>query len=111
MYWYRQRRRKRIGELARAVRGDDHERSRHGAHGAQFRNRHLKVRQQLEQVGFERLVGTVDFVDQQHRLLLATDRLEQRPFQQITLGEDVLLFDGGGRSSCSSSLIASNCRW
>ena len=51
----------------------------------------LEVRQQLEQERLELLVGAVDLVDQQHRRFRAADRGEQRPLQQILLGEDLLL--------------------
>ena len=64
---------------------------------AEFGNRDLKVRQELEQEGFEFLVGAVDLVDQQHRRRLAPDGGEQRALEQIVLGEDVRL-DLGRRS-------------
>ena len=54
-----------------------------------------KSDKQLEQEGFEFLVGAVDFVDQQHRRLFAPDGREQRPLQQISFGKDVL-FDRVG---------------
>ena len=59
--------------------------------GAELRDADLEVGQELEQEGLELLVGAVDLVDQQHRRLLAPDRGEQRPLQQIALREDVLL--------------------
>ena len=34
---------------------------------ADLRDRYLKVGEQLEEVGLERLVGAVELVDQQHR--------------------------------------------
>ena len=62
---------------------------------AELGNADLEVGQQLEQERLELLVGAVDLVDQQHRRLLAADGGEQRPLEQIVLGEDVLL-DGVG---------------
>ena len=43
-------------------------------------------------IGLERLVGAVELVDQQHRrpALVRLQRLQQRPLDQETLGEDVL---------------------
>ena len=81
----------RVGDLARAVGRDDDERHRRRRDRAELGDRHLEVRQQLEQVRLERLVGAVDLVDQQHRRRAQRDRLEQRPLQQVALGEDVLL--------------------
>jgi hypothetical protein len=59
--------------------------------GAELGNRHLEVRQHLEQVGLERLVGAVQFVDEQHRrrLRVAFQRLQQRPADEEALVEDV----------------------
>ena len=62
---------------------------------AELGNADLEVGQKLEQKGLELLVGAVDLVDQQHRRRLAADGGQQRPLQQILLGEDVLL-DGVG---------------
>ena len=58
------------------------------ADDAEFGNRDLKVREQLEQEGLEFLVGAVDLVDQQHRRRLTPDGGEQRPLEQIVLRED-----------------------
>jgi hypothetical protein len=52
------------------------------------------IRQQLEQIRFERLVRAVHLVDQEHGRLRATDCLEQRALQQIALGENILLLEG-----------------
>ena len=59
--------------------------------GAELGDADLEVGQELEQERLELLVGAVDLVDQQHRRLLAPDRGEQRPLEQVALGEDVLL--------------------
>ena len=74
----------RVVELARAVRRDDHDRRRCGADRAELGNRDLVVRQHLEQVAFELLVGAIELVDQQHRrrAVSARQRLQQRPLDQ-----------------------------
>ena len=55
---------------------------------AEFGNRDLEVGQEFEQEGLEFLVGAVDLVDQQNRRGLAPDGRQQRPLEQIVLGED-----------------------
>ncbi len=82
----------RLGELARAVAGEDDERRAFGAQGADLRDRNLEVAQELEQEGLELLVGAVDLVEQQDRPALGPDRLKDRPLDQERLREeDVLL--------------------
>ena len=49
------------------------------------------VGQNFQKIGLELLVGPVDLVDQEHRRVRLADRLEQRPAQEIGLGEDVVL--------------------
>ena len=56
----------RLGQLARVVGRQQHDRLRARVDSAQFRNRDLKLRQQLEQHRFELLIGLVDLIDQQH---------------------------------------------
>src|SRR5215469_8523505 len=56
----------RVVNLARTVRGDDDDRPLHGADGRELRNRDLKIRQDFEQVRFERLIGPVELIDQQY---------------------------------------------
>jgi len=46
---------------------------------------------QLEQERLEGLIGPVDLIDQQHAGCVGADRLEEWPFEQVALGEDVLL--------------------
>ncbi len=59
-------------------------------------NRDLELRQQLEQVALELLVGAIDLVDQQDRRPRPrrVDRLQQRPLDQE--GVAVQLAPGGG---------------
>ena len=56
----------RLGQLARVVGGEQHDRVRAGLDPPELRDRDLEVRQQLEQHRLELLVGLVDLVDQQH---------------------------------------------
>ena len=81
----------RVVDLARAVRRDDDDGRGLRDDRAEFGNRHLEIGQHLEQVGFERLVRAVEFVDQQHRgdAVVRIDRLQQRPLQQKAPREDV----------------------
>ena len=81
----------RLGQLARVVRGQDHDRLRARRDPAQLGDRDLEVREQLEQHRLELLVGLVDLVDQQHDRLGGPDRREQRPGEQELLAEDVVL--------------------
>ena len=81
----------RLGELARVVGGEQHERMALGLDHAELGNRDLEVRQHLEQHRLELLVGLVDLVDQQHHRLLGDDRLQQRAGEQELLAEDVVL--------------------
>ena len=57
----------RVVDLARAVRGDDHDRRFGRLDGAELGDRDLEIGQHLQQIGLERLVGAVELVDQQHR--------------------------------------------
>ena len=61
-----------------------------GPDRADLGDRHLEVGQEFEQIGLERLVGAVQFVDQQHRRAvdLRLQRLQQRPLDQEAVGED-----------------------
>ena len=63
-----------------------------GAEHAELGDRDLPVRQHLEQVGLELVVGAVDLVDEQHRrrALARLDRPQQRP-----LDEEALLVELG----------------
>ena len=84
----------RVVQLARAVRREhDGRLVLGGADRPDLRDRDLEVREHLEQEGLELLVGAVDLVDQQHDLLRALDRLEQRPADQELGPEQLLLAD------------------
>jgi hypothetical protein len=74
----------RVVHVARAVGGQDDQRRRCCAHGAQLGNRHLELREQLEQVALELLVGTIDLVDQQDGRARPgrVDGLQQRPLMR-----------------------------
>jgi hypothetical protein len=76
-------------DLAGAVAGQhDHRRGRRDD-GAKLRHRDLVVRQQFQQEGLERLVGTVQLVDQQHGGRLAgVDCAQQRAFLEKIAPED-----------------------
>ena len=72
----------RVVQLARAVGRDDDQRPAGGAHRAELGDRHLEVREELEQEGLELVVGAVDLVDQQHHRPVVLERLEQRAADQ-----------------------------
>ena len=74
----------RVVDLARPVRGQDHPRRRLGLDRADLRDRDLEVRQDLEQVRLELLVGAIDLVDEQDRgdAIGRLERLEERPADQ-----------------------------
>ena len=79
----------RVMNLARAVRGQDHDGGFSGLDRAKFGDRHLKIRQGLQQERLERLVRAVQLVDQQDRRapVLRLHRLQQGPGDQVFLGE------------------------
>ena len=81
----------RVVDLAGAVGGDEHDRRRGGADRADLRNGDLVVGQHLQQERLERLVGTVELVDQQHRrpCVVRPQRLQQRAADEEALGKDV----------------------
>ena len=59
--------------------------------GAELGNADLKIGKQLEQEGFEFLVGAVHLVDEQDRRFFAADGGQQRPLEQIPLRENMFL--------------------
>ena len=79
----------RVGEIARTIRRHDDGGALRGANRADLGDRDLKLAQQFEQNRFERLVGAVDLVNEQHRRALLHDRFEQRTFDEIGLAEDL----------------------
>jgi len=95
----------RIMHFARAIRRHHDEGRMLGAHRAVFGNRYLEVRQQFEQERFERFVGAIDLVDQQHAprarmIFIGQQRLEQRALQQefAAIQRAVVGFFAGGFS-------------
>ncbi len=82
----------RVVDLARPVRREDHARGLLRANRAELRDGDLEVRQDLEQVRLEFLVGPVDLVDQQHRrhAVVRLEGLEERPSDQEFRPEDVV---------------------
>ena len=79
-------------DLARAVRGEDHAGRLDGGDRADLGHGHLEVRQDLEQVRLELLVGAVDLVDQQDRgdAVGRSERLQERTSDQEVVSEDVV---------------------
>src|SRR5919202_371599 len=75
----------RLVQVTGPVGGNDHRRRLLGAHDPDLRNRHLEVREELEQEGLELVVGAVELVDQQDRAGLR-EGLEQGPAHQELLG-------------------------
>src|SRR5712672_878001 len=80
-----------IVDLAGAVGSEHDDRRLRRSNRADLGDSDLEIRQNLQKVSFERLVGAVQFVDQQHRrrTFLAFERLHQRPLDEETLGENV----------------------
>ena len=60
---------------------------------AELRDRDLEIGEHFQQERFERLVGAVELVDQQHRRAgrIGLERLQERPLDQEALGEHVVL--------------------
>jgi len=81
----------RLGQLARVVGGQQHDRARARLEAAQLGDRELEVAQQLEQHRLELLVGLVDLVDEQDDRLLGGDGRHERALQQELGAEDVVL--------------------
>ena len=81
----------RVVQLARPVRREDHRRSGARRDRPELGDRDLEVGEDLEQERLELLVGAVDLVDQEHDRLVAVDRLEQRPPDQVLGPEELLL--------------------
>ena len=86
-----------VGQLARVVRGEDHQRDIGGLDRAELGHRHLEVREHLEQEGLELRLGLVDLVHQQHHRIVRLDGLEQRPRRQEAVGEEGVVLPGDAR--------------
>jgi hypothetical protein len=83
----------RVVQVAGPVGGEHDDRRVRRPDRAKLRNGHRCVGQQLEQEGFELLVGAVDLVDEQHDRKRAgvLDRLEQRPLHEVVAVEQPAL--------------------
>ena len=83
----------RIVDLAGAVGGDDDDGRRRSLDRPELGNGDLVIRQHLEQIGLEGLVGAVELVNQQHWRAgeVGLERLQQWPLDQEFVGEDFLL--------------------
>ena len=71
-----------VVQLPGAVGGQDHEGRRVGPDGADLGDGDLEVREQLEQEGLELVVGPIDLVDEQHRLVTGAQGVEQGSLEQ-----------------------------
>ncbi len=77
----------RVMHFPRTVRRHYHHRRDLRPDRAKFRNADLKVGQNLQQEGFERLIGAVEFVDQQHGgRQIGVDRGEKGAGQKVFAG-------------------------
>src|SRR5699024_1411202 len=56
-----------VVDFTRAIGGDDDNRALLGANRANLGHGYLKIRQQFQQVGLERLVGPIELVNQQYK--------------------------------------------
>src|SRR5829696_5096225 len=80
-----------VVELTRAIGGQHDERPAAGADRPELGDRHLEVREQLEQEGLELVVGAVHLVEQQDDGPVVLERFEQRPAQEEAPGEQLAL--------------------
>ena len=79
-----------IRKLARVVAGQKHQRRGARHNGADLRDGHLVVGENLQQQGFELGVGLVDLVDQQHRAFALLHGFKQRSgFEELRRIEHV----------------------
>ena len=80
----------RVVQVARAVRGEDHDRRVRGPEGAELGDRDGRLGEQLEQERLELLVGAVDLVDEEHGRARARvlERLQERPLRRGTRGAE-----------------------
>jgi hypothetical protein len=82
----------RVVDLTGAVGGQDHDRNVFGPDGSQLGHRHLEVGEELEQEGFQLLVGTVHFVDQEDgsAVVGGVDGLQQWALEEELFAEEVV---------------------
>ena len=106
----------RVVQVARAVGGQHDDRRVRRADRAELRDRHRRLREQLEQERLEVVVGAVDLVDQQHRRARARvlERAQQRPADQVVGAEQIALAQPRRRSprraGCSAAGADSSTR-
>src|SRR5262245_58567250 len=86
----------RLGQRAGVDGGEDDERRLAGDDGAQLGDRHLVVRQDLEQERLGLDLVPVHLVDEQDHRVLGPDGLQQRAREEELVGEDVVLDFGPG---------------
>jgi hypothetical protein len=81
-----------VVDLARTVRGENHDRDVLGADRADLRHGHLEVGEQFQQERFQLLIGAVDLVDQQDRrfLVRGVDRLQEGALEQKFFREEIV---------------------
>ncbi len=80
----------RLGELTRVVRREEDQRDLLRLDRAEFRDRDLVVREDLQQERLGLDLDSVDLVDEQDDWLFRTNGLEQRTGQQELVAEDVV---------------------
>ena len=76
-------------QIARAIGGENDDRTLRRAHRPALGNGNLEIGQELEQKRLEFLIGAVDLVDQQHRRIGRAQRREHRPLDEEGLAIDV----------------------
>src|SRR5713226_388385 len=83
-----------VVNLPRTVRGQKNVGPKLGANRSDLRYRDLEVREDLQQKGFKFHVRTIDLVDKQNGWsgAVALNRLQERPLNEIFLGEDLGLY-------------------
>src|SRR5579875_3311076 len=79
-------------DFARSVGGDHCDRRSLGPYRADLGDRDLEIGKHLEKIGFKRLVGAIELIDQQDRRAgrITLERLKERSLDQEALAEDVL---------------------
>ena len=80
-----------LGEFTRVVRRQENEGDLTGGDRAQLGDRHLVVREDLQQQRLGLDLDAVDLVDEQNDGVLGSNRLEEGPRQEEIVAEDILL--------------------